>query len=155
MSEGKFEKWLIEKAKSEGLWAEPRHPGMGSMTGIPDIEVMAPFGIRLPVELKIGEITPTETLKTTLIRPDQARWGRKFRAAGGMSGFAAGIPMGGGEWIIAVMSLDKALDGGSMYRPGEYFTVPSVESMVRAVEGSARASRADLVDRAREARGKG
>lgn len=82
--ETRYKRKLRQAFADYGLWTEAYEPAMGSGTGYPDIQVLSPRKVILPIELKVGEVV-NGIVKPREVRGDQVVWHRKFHLFGGIS----------------------------------------------------------------------
>ena len=110
-SEAAFQRALI---KAYDGWAEGVHPTNGMKTGVPDTLFLDPHDVLVPIELKVGKVENGK-LVVKEIRPAQRRWARKFRKAGGKSGFLVGVPIGR-HWVPFLLPWEVAVKGKQEYK---------------------------------------
>lgn len=103
MNERAFQNFIKDKIKSEGGFVTQIHPGIGSDSGLPDLMTgLDSIGL-LPMELKIGTINDTRTIKCSAIRPSQIRWHTELTSHGYLSSILIGVSTGK-TWRIFVVS---------------------------------------------------
>jgi hypothetical protein len=126
-----------------GGWSDQYHPGLGASAGQPDMQFLA-SGVRgdlriVPIELKTA-VWDGQTLKVSNIRPNQIRWAKKFRTAGGKSGFLAGVPLVGSDpkelvWGAVLLDLDLVFKGVHYFEADEFKTVSNFTDLFAEVLG--------------------
>lgn len=139
--EGNFSRSLRAGWYHRRGWVDRYHPGLGASFGQPDLQFFvtgAVGGDRLiPVELKTA-VWIGKRLKVSHIRPNQISWAKKFRAAGGKSGFLAGIIIESGddrrfEWAAVLLDLAPVLQGCNYFAEFEFKTVHSFSQMFKEI----------------------
>lgn len=109
--ETRYKRKLRQAFADYGLWTEAYEPAMGSGTGYPDIQVLSPRKVLLPIELKVGEIRDNKVFPRE-VRGDQVVWHRKFHQFGGISCCFIGVESrkGAEDWATYAVESHHLLD---------------------------------------------
>ena len=134
--ETRYKRKIREACENAGMWTEAYEPAMGSGTGYPDIQVLSPDKILLPVELKIGKIVENRVFPRE-VRGDQVVWHRKFAKFGGISVCLIGVETAkdSNKWMSYAVSGEAMVDwkDGFLIKEIGYYPLSTPEDMLRMV----------------------
>lgn len=118
-------------------WSESYEPAMGSGTGYPDIQLLSPRKVLLPIELKVGEVRGDRIFPRE-VRPDQVVWHHNFSRFGGIAVCAIGFEReyGSNKWDTYAILGQKVIDWREGYNLLDCFYVENTlgDGLVRLVE---------------------
>lgn len=106
------------------LWSESYEPGLGSGTGYPDVQLLSPRKVLLPIELKVGLIINDRVFPRE-VRRDQVVWHHNFQRHGGIAVIAIGVETekGSNIWDSYVVPGNLATEWASGYAVSDCFRV--------------------------------
>ena len=127
--ERSFQKWVKDEVEELGLFVFNMHPGLGMVSGPPDIWIHGPYRNQfVPLELKLWE-PKGELYSCSPIRPDQIRWARKFNSYGGKVGLLMGMRQPDG-WALALPHYDIWSKGVTDFTPDQVLLPADIKSAI-------------------------